>query len=232
MADSGAPAAWTRQLGPRLLRLMWLKSSGTMVILWVFFAVYLHIMKNPAYPVLTMPVTRLDEWIAFFPPALPIYASLWVYLSLVPSLLLGLRELLAYGVWIVLLCCAGLLIHYFWPTKVPPHDIGEGQFWGFAMLRGVDAGGNACPSLHVATAVFAAMWCDRLLPGMNIGWRGRVGNAIWFLAITWSTMATRQHVAIDVAAGLVLGVVFGAASLWRRPLMGWHEYQRSRTAVS
>jgi membrane-associated phospholipid phosphatase len=33
------------------------------------------------------------------------------------------------------------------------------------------------------------------------------------VAIAWSTMATLQHVALDVLGGTVLGLVFAAASL-------------------
>ena len=33
------------------------------------------------------------------------------------------------------------------------------------------------------------------------------------LAILWSTIATRQHVVLDVAAGAVVGLIFGLLSL-------------------
>ena len=33
------------------------------------------------------------------------------------------------------------------------------------------------------------------------------------LAILWSTIATRQHVVLDVVAGAVVGLIFGLLSL-------------------
>jgi hypothetical protein len=78
-----------------------------------FFAASLHILDHPAYPPVTVKVTWLDHCIGFYPPALLAHASLWLHLSLAPALLLGTRELVAFGIWIVLLCSAGLLIFYF-----------------------------------------------------------------------------------------------------------------------
>ena len=41
----------------------------------------------------------------------------------------------------------------------------------------------------------------------------RVANWLWCLGILYSTIATRQHVAIDVAAGAVLGAVVAVCHL-------------------
>jgi membrane-associated phospholipid phosphatase len=40
-------------------------------------------------------------------------------------------------------------------------------------------------------------------------------NIGWFLAIAYSTLATKQHVVIDAFAGAVLGTLFAIASLSR-----------------
>ncbi|MBV8468200.1 MAG: hypothetical protein JO218_19815, partial [Burkholderiales bacterium] len=42
------------------------------------------------------------------------------------------------------------------------------------------------------------------LLGISRGWR--TVNIVWCVAIAYSTMATKQHVAIDVAAGTVLAL--------------------------
>ena len=89
----------------------------------------------------------------------------------------------------------------------------------FALLQGVDAAGNACPSLHVATAMFSAVWIDHLLRRLNVPPAARLVNAIWFVAIAYSTLAVKQHVVVDVLAGVVLGLVFALVSLRLRPSM-------------
>jgi membrane-associated phospholipid phosphatase len=80
----------------------------------------------------------------------------------------------------------------------------------------LDAAGNACPSLHVATAVFAAIWLDALLSEMRTGGVVRGANWAWCLGILYSAMATKQHVAIDVFAGAALGMVVAVLAVRRR----------------
>jgi membrane-associated phospholipid phosphatase len=91
---------------------------------------------------------------------------------------------------------------------------------GFAILQGVDAAGNACPSLHVATAVFTAIWIDRLVRTMRAPSALRWANVIWVLAIAWSTVAIRQHVVLDALAGAVLGTALAGLSIWLSPWIG------------
>ena len=186
----------------------WFKCLGTMGFTLVFFSAYIYLLKNPASRVLIMPITAVDQWVGFEPLALPIYFSLWVYVSLPPMFMLTRRELVRYGGWIGSLCLLALSIFYMWPSAVPPANIDWAEYPGVAFLKGVDAAGNACPSLHVATAVFSAFWLHWLLPTVGLGRGARLFNAFWCVAITYSTMATKQHVAVDVMAGVALGAAF------------------------
>lgn len=226
--NADLPTPWYRQLWSRYCRLFWLKCSGTTAIMFLFFAAYFHLLRHPAYPSITMPLTAVDALVTFYPPSLLIYASLWVYVPLAPALLLGLRELITYGFWVVGLCITGLLIFYFWPTTLLPYATNRGQYWGFDILQGIDAAGNACPSLHVATAAFSAYWLDRVFKEMNIGVLGRFFNVLWFVAIAYSTMATKQHVFIDVLAGFALGTAFALLSLRYRTAVTWDAYSHQK----
>ena len=185
----------------------WFKSLGTMGFTLTFFAAYIYLLKSPAFAVTIMPITVMDRLVGFEPLALPVYLSLWVYVSLPPMLMLTRREIVAYGVYIGSLCLVALVIFYFWPTAVPPAHIDWAQYPGVAFLKNVDASGNACPSLHVATAVFSALWLHWRLPSAGLGTRSRLLNACWCVAIIYSTLATKQHVAVDVIADTALGAV-------------------------
>jgi membrane-associated phospholipid phosphatase len=138
--------------------------------------------------------------------------------------MLSLREMVIYGLWIGGLCLTGLGVFYVWPTAVPPMAVAVdvAAHPGFAVLAGVDAGGNACPSLHVATAVFSALWLHRLLSATGAPWPSRWLNALWALAIVYSTLAIRQHVVWDMVAGTLLAVMFALPCLYWHPpaLMG------------
>ena len=202
---------------PRILLHFWFKCFGTMGFTLVFFGAYIYLLKNPAVPVTTMPITEIDRLVTFEPLALPVYLTLWMYVSLPPMLMQTRREIMTYGVWIGSLCFVGLGIFYLWPTAVPPANIDWAKYPGVDFLKGIDAAGNACPSLHVAAAVFSAFWINWLLPSVGLGRRSRLLIILWCAAIAYSTLATKQHVAVDVVAGGVLGVIFAwlsRASKW------------------
>jgi membrane-associated phospholipid phosphatase len=113
-------------------------------------------------------------------------------------------------------------VFYLWPNAVPPAHIAWDRYPGMAFLKGVDAAGNACPSLHVATAVFAGFWLHWMLPILQLGTRARCLNVAWCAAIAYSTMATKQHVAIDVMAGALAGAAM-ALALQPRPLPAFRQ---------
>jgi membrane-associated phospholipid phosphatase len=101
------------------------------------------------------------------------------------------------------------LLFYGCPTAVPPPEVTWADDSLFAFLKATDASGNACPSLHVAFAVFTAFVLSRQLRELGAGPGARLLNALWCAGIVWSTLATRQHVFWDAAAGVALGGLFG-----------------------
>ena len=215
IATAGAPArphSWYRQILPRIRAHNLLKSVGTTAYMSVFFIAYFYLMKNPSSAVSVMPVTAIDDLIPFQPLALIPYLTLWVYVSLPAALILHRRELIGYGWWVAGLCVVGLACFYFWPTTVLLPTEEWSKHASFNMLQGVDAAANACPSMHVAVAVFSAFWLNHILHDIGAPSTARTLNWLWFIAITYSTMAIKQHVLIDVIAGFALGLVFGMYS--------------------
>ena len=179
----------------------------------LFFSVYFWVLRHPLAPVTIMPLTAVDRWIGFQPAALPVYLSLWVYVSLAPALLINRRELVSLGFAWVALSVIGLGIFLRWPTAVLQAEVDWSQHPHFAFLKSVDTAGNACPSLHVAFAVFSAVWLGRSLRALGAGRGLRALNWLWCLGILYSTVATGQHVALDVLAGTALGALVAAANL-------------------
>ncbi|MEO7336264.1 MAG: phosphatase PAP2 family protein [Caldimonas sp.] len=210
-AEAGLP--WTVSLFARMRLHLALKLLGTTVVIGVFFVAYLHLLHHPAHAVVVMPLTALDGMLPFIPQALFVYLSLWVYVGAGPGFQASLPELLDYAAWSILLCVCGLAIFYFWPTQVPPNDLALASHVGFAMLQGIDAAGNACPSMHVAFAAFTLVRIDDVLRRIGAPAAMKVANLTWSMAIVLSTVAIRQHVVLDVVAGLALGVAFALASL-------------------
>ncbi|WP_418121600.1 phosphatase PAP2 family protein [Variovorax sp. 375MFSha3.1] len=217
LAPGAQASTWTADIWLRVRRHFLLKAVGTTVFTWLFFIGYFHLLRNPSFPVEVMPLTPLDRLLPFQPYLLGPYLSLWVYVGIAPGLQLTFRELVVYGLWIGGLCITGLGIFYFWPTQIPPLAIDASGYPGFTMLQGVDAAGNACPSMHVAVAIFTAIRIEDVLRETRTpaGWR--VLNWAWFAAIAYSTLAVKQHVALDVAAGALLGMAFALPSMRWRP---------------
>ena len=229
VALSAETIPWQQQVGARLKAYAGFKSIAMCSLMAGFFACYFLLLKFPVFSVTEMPVTALDRWIVFQPAALPLYLSLWVYISLAPGLLDRKDELLAYYLAMIGLAGVGLAVFFFWPTAVPPSGIDWLQHPATAQLKGSDGAGNACPSLHVAFAVFTALQLHRLL--RQVGARGwvRLLNAGWCLGILYSTLATKQHVALDVFAGSALGLA-GVFLASRFP-MGQHLGPRADPAL-
>ena len=207
------PHPWYRQIPMRIRAHHVLKAIGTTAYMSIFFIAYFHLMKNPSAAVTVMPVTIIDQLVTFQPWALIPYVTLWIYVSLPAALILQRRELIGYGGWIAGLCVAGLTCFYFWPTTVLLPIEEWSKHASFDMLKGADAAANACPSMHVAVAIFSAFWLNYLLRDIGAPPMVRALNWLWFATIAYSTMAIKQHVFLDVIAGLALGLVFALPSL-------------------
>jgi len=219
-SDAAVRGHWARAWA-HVRAQFWLKALGTSAFMAVFFAGYFHLLRHPAQVATPMPLTAIDRWVGFQAWALWPYVSLWPYVALPPALLPDARELIRYGWSIGALCVAGLACFYLWPTAVPPQAIDAPSHAGFELLRGVDAAGNACPSLHVAAALFSALWLERLLRELELPRGLRAANALWLALIVWSTLAIKQHVWWDVVAGLLLALAVALPSLrWVRPPRG------------
>ena len=195
----------------------WLKGLGTTAGMSAFFVVYFALIRHPAYPLTTMPLTWLDHAVPFQPWSLLPYASLWLYISLVPSMLVDRRQLLSFAFGCLGLSLAGYAFFYFWPTTIPAPDIDWRRYPSFLFLKQADVGGNACPSLHAAFAVFSALWFERILPSLGGGRIARLLNPLWAALIVYSTVATRQHVALDALFGAALGALAASVNFLATP---------------
>lgn len=135
------------------------------------------------------------------------YASLWVYTSLVPAFQPSFSRLAVYGVGIGSVCAIGLLFFFFLPTAVPFASADWFNDPALVVLRELDMTGNACPSLHVASAIFTAICLDRQLSSMRCPHWLKISSWVWCVFIVYSTLAIKQHVMWDALAGLLLGLV-------------------------
>jgi hypothetical protein len=156
-----------------------------------------------------MPVTVLDRLIPFTPCATWIYVSQLVTAPVVAWMLASRRDVWAYCESVLLMGGIGIMIFWQWPTSVARPVTSDGGLYGW-MIR-FDTSGNACPSLHAAFGVFTVACSYSAFAGLKLD-RVFVG-LVWLstMAVLASTLLTKQHVVIDLLAGVVLG---GVASAW------------------
>jgi hypothetical protein len=213
----GARARWATELGMRVRARFVPTLLGTTVFVALFFVGYFYVQRHPAYTPAMMPVTALDLMIPVQPYALLAYVSLWIYIGFGPGLQRTFSEFAVYSLWLIALCVSGLVIFYFWPTQTPPLPLAARSLSAFTMLHRLDQASNACPSMHVAVAIFTFGHVAEVLRSTRSPHWLHALNAAWFVAIAYSTLAVKQHVALDVAAGALLGLVFLLPSLCWRP---------------
>jgi hypothetical protein len=213
-AAAPTPAPWHIQVGRRMRAHIVLKHVAIVALFVPFFAVYFLLLDYPVLAVTTVPRTGLDALVGFQPESLWLYASLWFYVPIAPSLIFDRRDLMTYYKAMIVLSVVAMFVFLVWPTASPRPDVDWTQFPAFGPLIEADGAGNALPSLHAAFAVFTAIWIDRLLRCVGAPGLLRMVSALWCVGILWSTLATGQHVAVDLYSGCALGWL--AAELHRR----------------
>ncbi len=212
--EEASQTGWLREAGRRTTSQLWLKAVGIPGFIALFFVAYFLLLDYPLFAVHVMPLTALDRWIGFQPWAFIPYFSLWVYVSLPPTLIAGRRELMSYLGAAAGLSLAAMLVYLFCPTATPAPGIDWAHYPAFEFLHSAGLARNACPSLHAAFTVFSAFWIGCLLREMRAPALLHAVNVLWCLLILYSTIATRQHVALDIYAGVALGFAGYAAHRW------------------
>lgn len=118
-----AGAAFVSRLRARVGTLWVLKMSSTAAGIAAFFYAYFRAMGNPLAAVTVMPMTWIDQWIGFHPLSFPLYASLWLYISLGTALARDFRDLAGFGTASLAMSAVGFAIFMLLPTKVPEFGI-------------------------------------------------------------------------------------------------------------
>jgi membrane-associated phospholipid phosphatase len=185
------------------------------VVLAMNVAAYAVGNRYPRIPPRLLELSAID----LATPLLP--WTIWIYLLAYPLPLVAFlanqrtRDVTRLFRAYLFLLVAASLIHWLLPTVFPrelypvPPGVGVLTVLAFELLRSIDAPASCLPSLHVATAVLcAALAYERQAPS-------RLLFALLAVVISVSTLTTKQHYAVDVAAGALLSLV--VLGLFRAP---------------
>ena len=185
----------------------WRTKAVWSVLLTLFFCVpYFALQRAIVMPVHTFPLSWVDEAVTFDPRWASVYQSGYLLLSVVPWLLDRPEDLSRYVRGFVRISLVGFAFFVLLPVAGPrPADAPAAGMYGW--LVSYDRPTNAFPSLHMAflgfTVLVAARVSRHRVPASRRRWL-LASAAAWTVAVAYATLATKQHYAIDLPAGLLL----------------------------
>jgi membrane-associated phospholipid phosphatase len=172
-------------------------------LFWIGYTLLGH---HAFFPLWVIPETALDRWVPFQPEGWAwVYLSQFVFVGVLPWLLATREAIHRYGRGILLMALLSFGCFLFFPSRGPrPVEVGAST--AMQMIAAYDGHLNACPSLHAAFLAYMALLAWRMF-GRVAPWGTVLTAGAWGLAILYSTLATKQHYALDLAAGLVVGML-------------------------
>lgn len=191
----------------------------------LYFAIAILTRSRPTYA----PELALDRALPLEPAWMLVYGSLYLFVAVMPLLLVRERELwhraMKAYLTVMILAYAGFLLY---PTAAPrPDEVSGDGFaaWSLRLAYSLDPPYNCFPSLHVAYAFVSALTCYRV--HREVG----AAAAIWAVLIGASTLYTKQHYVVDVVAGAASAFIAYVVFLRSYPREAVSEDDRRRAPV-
>jgi membrane-associated phospholipid phosphatase len=175
------------------------------------------------------PELALDRAVSLQPAWMLVYGSLYVFVVLLPILVVRQQELFRRALkgylFVMIVAYVGFVLY---PTAAPrPEDVGGTGFavWTLRLAYSLDPPYNCFPSLHVAYAFVSALTSYRVHRGVGAVAAG------WAALIGVSTLYTKQHYVVDVIAGALAAYVAYVFFLRNHPREAVAELDRRRAPV-
>ncbi len=203
----------------RFVALWRLKLGVTAVVSVLFWSFYLFLSRHPLFPVHMLPLSWLDIWAGYRPnPWGWIYESIFLLTGISPWLIISREQLRRYIVGFALLSTASFVVFALFPVASPrPKDSQLSTFLIF--ITQVDGPTDtAFPSLHAGCLVYALALIRHLF-GPRLNPIVAILLLVWAGLILFGTLATKQHYAVDLLAGGLLGWAADWVA-WRRSTCG------------
>ena len=172
----------------------------------VLTVAYFTIQRTIIFPTRSMPLSWFDRAIPFQSGWVCVYVSLYLLNPIGPLFTRSRTDLFRYTRGILFLFVSGLFCFLLFPVAGPRPTGTQGP-WLYDHLILVDRAYNSFPSLHAACAVYAVLYAayasgDSSRPMLRKVFLGLAW--LWVALILYSTVATRQHFAIDLPPGIFL----------------------------
>lgn len=165
----------------------------------------------PLFPARPAPELAIDQWVHFQPAWALVYQSVFIVHTLALWLPQNPKAVKLYARNVAAVFACGAVVFWLYPTLSPrPAQSGSSIYhW---LISAVDGPRNAFPSLHAAMGLLAIVAVYDHLRACRVSVWCHVALALWWIALLYSTLATRQHRVLDLVAGICLGLIFLALS--------------------
>lgn len=221
MFRTNMPAESFNELSVRFAAL-WKTKLALLAGLTVGFSIpYIYLAHHPLFTPHDLPLTWLDRAAGFNPQWVWVYQSVYLLTGFLPWLAQTREQLRRYIIGFSILCTLSFAIFIFFPTRIPRIAIENpaGMYW---LLMLYDGPYNAMPSLHVGFLFYTLCFARRICAAIPYAvWMMLI---VWFGLIAWSTLALKEHYAVD----LLVGVAFG----WLSHLAAWSRMFRTSGSAS
>lgn len=206
--ETESPALRCR-LRTLLAQKLWMALGLNLLVCIPYFGLQ-HFVLRPVNWILA---SALERAIPFSPAAVWLYQSLYLLMPVAPMLMIHAGQLRRYALGMASMSLGANVVFLAFPTAVVrPEAAGAGAV--YRTLVRYDAPLHAFPSLHAAFAIFSALCCTAVFREMRLARGWSVAAWLWVLAILCATLATKQHVAVDLAGGALLARLASRLALW------------------
>lgn len=186
-----------------------------------FSTPYIYLAHHPLFRPHDLPMTWLDHAAGFNPQWVWIYQSVYLLTVSLPWFAQTRQQLQKYLIGFSLLTAASFVVFVFFPVR-SPRGLVEHPSGMYAVLMMYDGPYNTMPSLHVGFLFYTLCFARRVRsPLSQFVW---ITLVVWGVLIAWSTLAIKEHYALD----LVVGIAFG----WTSDRAAWSSMLRISGSTS
>jgi membrane-associated phospholipid phosphatase len=167
-------------------------------------------------PIILEP-TLWDRAIPFVPETAWIYQSLFLLLPLTYFSLSDQNQIRQFTLGFTSLVTIFALMFWMYPTEIVRPTVEEQQrsnIYQYLILN-VDGPENAFPSLHAALTAFLGYNLHQRVKHVSYSHTFRTALLLWIMVLLFATLATKQHLWIDILVGAPAGFI--TAYIWMNP---------------
>lgn len=192
-------------------KLAWHAAVGA----WIAFFYYAP-QHWPLFPAQPAPAVALEHVIPFQPAWALVYQSVFIVHTLAFWLPRSREAVKRYAQSLAIAFTCGAVVFWLYPTASPRPEQPNSALHAW-LISAVDGTRNAFPSLHAAMGVLAVVTVSGHLHVCGAARWWNAALALWWIALLYSTLATRQHRLLDLVAGLCLGgIAYALPALFQR----------------